>query len=129
MSPDWAHQYSSVTSAFPSARLPKHLHRFFTVSVPPFLLVGGDNLQSQILKKRGGGDQKKMNVWWVLSPCHGYLPLWGGVDYVSCQKRLYKMKYGFEGYIFKCQSWPVLEKNIFCDFLVLLNHLNNKTRN
>ena len=31
-----------------------------------------------------------------------------GAYYVSCQKRLYKMKYGFEGLIFKCQSWPAL---------------------
>ena len=33
-----------------------------------------------------------------------------GDYYVSCQERLCKMKYGFEGSIFKCQSWPVLAK-------------------
>ena len=48
------------------------------------------------------GDQKKMSAWRVFtSPCHYY---------VSCQKQLCKMKYGFEGSIFKCQSWPVLAK-------------------
>ena len=26
------------------------------------------------------------------------------------KKRLHKMKYGFEGSILKCQSWPVLAK-------------------
>ena len=33
-----------------------------------------------------------------------------GGYYVSCQKRLYKMKYGLKGAIFKCQSWPALAK-------------------
>ena len=45
----------------------------------------------------------------LTSPCHRYMP-GGGAYYVSCQKRLYKMKYRFEGSIFKCQSWPVLAK-------------------
>ena len=31
-----------------------------------------------------------------------------GAYYVSCQKRLYKMKYGFKGSNFKFQSWPAL---------------------
>ena len=43
----------------------------------------------------------------VKSPCHRF---WGGVSYVSCQKRLCKMKYDLEGLIFKCQSWPALAK-------------------
>ena len=34
----------------------------------------------------------------------------GGAYYHSCQKRLCKMKYGFEGLIFKRQSWPALAK-------------------
>ena len=62
----------------------------FTVSVP--LICWRDNLQSQILEKEG--IRKKMREWGVLkSPCHRYLP--GAPYYVSCQKILYKMKYGF----------------------------------
>ena len=42
---------------------------------------------------------KKLSVWGVLkSPCHRYLP---GAYYVSYQKKFCKMKYGFEGSIFK----------------------------
>ena len=33
-----------------------------------------------------------------------------GDYYVPYQERLCKMKYGFEGSIFKCQSWPALVK-------------------
>ena len=43
------------------------------------------------------------------------------------------MKYGFEDSILKCQSWPVLAKHpinvYFYAILVLLDHLNNITRN
>ena len=49
-------------------------------------------------------------AWWVLKTL--YLP--GGAFFVFCQKRLYnKMKCGFEGYVFKCQSWPLLGKQHF----------------
>ena len=78
---------------------------------PPILSAGWDNLQSQILKRggqgEGGGVTKKMIAWGFLNS-HRYFP--GEAYYVSCQKRLCKMKYGFEGSIFKCQSWPVLAK-------------------
>ena len=44
------------------------------------------------------------------------------------------MKYGFEGYIFKCRSWPTLAKQPINVYFVtiwfcLLNHLSNETRN
>ena len=43
------------------------------------------------------------------------------------------MKYGFEDSILKCQSWPVSAKHpinvYFYAILVLLDHLNNITRN
>ena len=81
-----------------------HSDRFFTVSPPPprpphtFCCDGGGGIFS--LK---GRDQKKVEGWekkWVpggalKSPSHRYLP--GGGYYVSCQKRIGKMKYGFEG--------------------------------
>ena len=105
-----------------------HVH-----SISPHFFAGGDNLQCQILKRRGSG---KKSVWRVLkSLCYRYLPGrgGGGAYYIPCQKRLQKMKYGFKGPILKCQSWPALAKqpiNVqFCDILVLLHHLNNVTRN
>ena len=39
-----------------------------------------------------------------------------GAYYFSCQKRLYKMKYGFKGSIFKYQSWPALAKQPIFSF-------------
>ena len=61
-----------------------------------------------------GGVRRKMSARGVLkSPCHRYLPGGGGgggAYYVPCQKRLCKMKYGFDGSIFKCHSWLVLAK-------------------
>ena len=49
---------------------------FQSISRPlPILSDGGDNLQSQILKK-GGRSGKKMRAWAVLkSPCHRYFPV------------------------------------------------------
>ena len=75
-----------------------------TVSAP---LPEGDNLQSQILKS--GRSEKNECLGVLKSLCHRYFPV-GGAYYVSCQKRLYKMKYGIKGSIFKCQSWPALAK-------------------
>ena len=49
-----------------------------------------------------------MSAWVFLkNPCHRYLP---GGTYVSFQKRLNKVKYGFHGSTLKCQSWLVLAK-------------------
>ena len=48
-----------------------HVH-----SISPHFFAGGDNLQCQILKRRGSG---KKSVWRVLkSLCHRYLPGRGG---------------------------------------------------
>ena len=47
------------------------------------LLVGG----------RGGSSPKNDCLGDLKSSCHGYLP--GTAYYVSCQKRLSKIKYGF----------------------------------
>ena len=88
--------------------------------------AGRHKLQSQILE---GEDQKKTSTWGVLkSPCHRCLP--GGLLCVL-SKKYCKMK--LWGSIFKCQSWLVLVKQpinvYFCNISVLLNHLNNITRN
>ena len=98
---------------------------FLTASTPP-PFCWWRNFYSQ------GEDQKR-------NECLGGLKVSAkdacgrGAYYVSCQKRHYKMKYGIEGSIFKWQYWPVLVKqpiNVYvCDILVLLNHLNNATRN
>ena len=62
--------------------------------------------ESQILKR---GDQKKNSAWRVLKcPCHRYLP--GGDLLCFLLERRWRLKCGFEGWIFKCQSWPVLAK-------------------
>ena len=62
------------------------------------------------------------------SPCHRCLP--GGL-LCFLSKKYCKMK--LWGSIFKCQSWLVLVKQpinvYFCNISVLLNHLNNITRN
>ena len=54
-----------------------------------------------------------MSTWVLLkSPCHMIVVFaWGegGAYYVSVKKTC-EMKYGFEGSIFKSQSWPVLAK-------------------
>ena len=77
----------------------------YTVSGTLFLL-GGNNLQSQILKRE---DQKKMSVWGVLKcPCHRCLP--GGLTMFLVKKILCKMKYDFRGSIFRYQYWHVLAK-------------------
>ena len=61
------------------------------LSVLTVLLLGGKNLQSQILKR---GHQNKISAWGILkSPCHRYFP--GGGLLYFCQKGLCKMKYGF----------------------------------
>ena len=53
----------------------------YTVSAPPLLSVGAG--------------QPKMSAWWFLkNPWHRH---WPGGCYVSFQKRLCKMKYGFGG--------------------------------
>ena len=70
-----------------------------TVSAPPFLFGGQASVPN--FEKGGGGVRKK----WVPG---ADFP--GGAYYVPCQKRLYKMKYGFKGLIFKCKSWPALAK-------------------
>ena len=71
-------------------------------------MLGGTTFSPKFRKE---GVIKKLSVWGgvLTSPCHRYMS-GGGAYYVSCQKRLYKMKYRFEGSIFKCQSWPVLAK-------------------
>ena len=62
------------------------------------------------------------------SPCHRCLP--GGL-LCFLSKKYCKMQ--LWGSIFKCQSWLVLVKQpinvYFCNISVLLNHLNNITRN
>ena len=58
------------------------------------------------------GDQKKSLCLGSIKESLPQVFAWGGASYVSCQKRLCKMKYGFEGSIFKCQSWPVLAKQL-----------------
>ena len=78
-----------------------------------FTVSASHNRQSQILKKMGGvgggGGQKK-------NECLGGLRVpatdicLGGAYYVPSQKRIRKMKYGFEGSIFECHSWLVLAK-------------------
>ena len=78
--------------------------------LPPLLLGGATSPtflgESQILKT---GDQKKYSAWRVLKcPCHRYLP--GGDLLCFLSKRLWRLKCGFEGWIFKCQSSPVLAK-------------------
>ena len=74
-----------------------------TVSVP--LSAGGGTTFSPKFWK--GGDQKKK---WELGVSEHALATdicLGGACYVFCLKGLCKMKYGFEGSVFKCQSWPV----------------------
>ena len=71
----------------------------------PFLLG------RQVIKNKG--DKKKISAWGVFkSPSHRYLSGGGGggAHYVSCQKRLRKIEFVFEGSIFKCQLWPALPK-------------------
>ena len=102
-------ELKSFKSSTPSAYLPKmHCNEknmsmrqimavlsqqicdMFTVSVP--LICQGWMFSLKFWK--GGGAEKNECLWGVLkSPCHRYLP--GAAYYVSCQKRLYKMKYGF----------------------------------
>ena len=66
----------------------QHICDMFTVSVP--LSAGGTTFSLKFWK---GENQEKMSAWGVLkSSCHRYLP--GAAYYVSCQKRLYKIKYG-----------------------------------
>ena len=57
------------------------------------------------------------NEWWgggggvLKSPCHRYLPRGGGGGLsMFLAKKDSKIKYGFEGLIFKCPPWPVLAK-------------------
>ena len=66
-----------------------------SISPLPFLL--GDNFQSQILK-RWRSEKNGCPGGGLKISCHGYLP-GGGAYCVSCQKRLLKIKYGFEGSI------------------------------
>ena len=79
-----------------------------------FTVSASHNRQSQILKKMGGvgrgggGGQKKNECLGGLRVPARYLPGWA--YYVPSQKRIRKMKYGFEGSIFECHSWLVLAK-------------------
>ena len=75
--------------------------RWRTQYQPPPLSVWGTSFSPKFWKGGGGGVRKK----WVPG---ADFP--GGAYYVPCQKRLYKMKYGFKGLIFKCKSWPALAK-------------------
>ena len=75
---------------------PLFSHICFTVSAATFL-AGGDNFQSQILKKRKSE---------CLSGLKGFLPhiytltyIHTYICYVPCERRFYKIKYGFEGSI------------------------------
>ena len=64
-------------------------------SITPLPLSAGAITFSPMFWK-GGGDQNKMNAWGDLkSSCHRCLPR--VAYYVSCEKRLSKIKYGFEG--------------------------------
>ena len=76
-----------------------------TVSAP---LSAGGQPSVPNLEKEGGEVMSAWEGWILKSLCHRYLP--GGAYYVSCQKRLFKMKCGFKSSIFKCQSWPALAK-------------------
>ena len=76
-----------------SLRYVKYIEQKPTQNQPPPILRG--HAQSQTLKR---GYQKKMRAWGDLnSSFQRYLPR--GAYCVSCQKRLYKIKYGFENSI------------------------------
>ena len=69
----------------------------YTVSTspsPPLFLLGG---QFSVLNfEKGGGITQKMSVWGDLKgSCHGYLP--GGLSMFLVKKRIFKIKYSFEG--------------------------------
>ena len=100
-------QWRPEISIFNARLDAEHLKLKYHHSISPSLSARGDNLQSQILKSRGSEKNECLGVLKSLS--HRYL-LEGGAYYVSCQKRLYKMKYDFKGSIFKCQIWPALAK-------------------
>ena len=68
---------------------------------------GGGGFQSQILKREISKKKKKSDWRDFKNSCHGYLPE-GGVGgggvrgvcvLVPCQKKTFKIKYGFEGSI------------------------------
>ena len=112
------------------------LKLFQSISSPPFLLGG----QSLVPNFEKGGSEKLSARRVLKSLCHRYLPgKWrggggvGGYSMFLLKKIMSKAKYGFEDLIFQCQFWPVLAKQpinvLFCDILVLLNHLNNVARN
>ena len=79
--------------------------------LPPPCSVDGTTFSPKFWK---GGIRKK----WVVgeggvlkSPCHRYLPRGGGGGLsMFLAKKDSKIKYGFEGLIFKCPPWPVLAK-------------------
>ena len=67
----------------------------------------GGGGQPSVLNFEKGWLRKKINVLVFLkSPCHRYLL--GGLTMFLVKKSLCKLKYGFEGSIFKCQSCSVL---------------------
>ena len=66
-----------------------------SIGAPPPFSAGGDNLQSQILKR--GGSEKNECLGALKSSCHGYFA--GGLIMLLAKKRLLKIKYGFEGSI------------------------------
>ena len=84
--------------------LKKMESNMYIFAVSASLSVQVDNIQSQILKRR---DQKKKNE--CLVGLKESLPQIFSCAYsVYCQKGLCKIRYGFEGFIFKCKFWPVL---------------------
>ena len=84
-----------------------HSCLLYSISPPPFLLQEGGDFQSQILKREISKKKKKSDWRDFKNSCHGYLPE-GGVGgggvrgvcvLVPCQKKTFKIKYGFEGSI------------------------------
>ena len=75
-----------------------------TVSVPPFCWGWGQpsvpNFEKGVIRKKKWEPGVSEHVL-ATDICLG------GACYVFCLKGLCKMKYGFEGSVFKCQSWPV----------------------
>ena len=72
-----------------------------TVSVPPFCWGWG---QPSVPNFEKGVIRKKNESLECLNMPLPQIFAWGGACYVFCLKGLCKMKYGFEGSVFKCQS-------------------------
>ena len=83
------------------------LEPLHSITPPPHLSAGGVQPSVQNYEKEG---IRKKNECLGGLICHRYLP-WR-LNYVSRQKRLYKIKCGFKGSIFKCQSWSALSQAI-----------------